>query len=68
MSLDPSSARERGFSIVELLVVIALLGIIASIVVPQLLRAFDRTRQRRTLADMRAISGANGAYHVDTGV
>jgi general secretion pathway protein G len=57
----------RGFSLIELLVVLAVIGILSTIVVPQLINGFERSRQRRTLADMRAISGANGAFRVDFG-
>lgn len=60
-------ARCRGFSLIELLVVMALIGIISAFVVPQLITAFERSRQRRTLSDMRAIAGANGTYRVDFG-
>lgn len=55
----------QGFSLVELLVGFATIGILATLVVPQLLMAFERTRQRRSLADMRAIASANGTYRVD---
>lgn len=62
------SGRSRdGFSILELLVVLAVVATVAAIAVPQLMRAFNRSRQRRTMADMRSIAAANGAYHVDSG-
>ena len=60
--------NEDGFSLIELLIVVAIIGIIATIAVPQLLDAIDRARQRRTMADMRNISTANGTYRVDEGV
>ena len=61
------SKRQEGFSLIELLIVVAIIGIIATIAVPQLLDAIDRGRQRRTMADMRNIATANGTYRVDTG-
>lgn len=54
-----------GFSIIELLVVFVVVGIVAGIAVPQLLMAYERARQRATLADMQAIGMANGTYQVD---
>ena len=59
--------RKDGFSLIELLIVVAIIGIIATIAVPQLLDAIDRARQRSTMADMRNISTANGTYLVDDG-
>ena len=58
---------ESGFSLIELLIVVAIVGIIATIAVPQLLDAIDRGRQRRTMADMRKVATANGTYRVDQG-
>ena len=60
--------EQSGFSLIELLIVVAIIGIIATIAVPQLLDAIDRGRQRRTMADMRNIATANGTYRVDEGV
>lgn len=61
------TADTRGFSLVELLVAVAVIGILAAIVAPRLMDALDRSRQRRTMADMRAIATANGARFVDHG-
>lgn len=61
------TGQAAGFSLIELLIVMALIGIISAFVVPQLIQAFERSRQRRTLSDMRAIAGANGTYRVDFG-
>ncbi len=56
---------EQGFSLIELLIVIAVIGIIAAIAVPMLLDAVDRAKQRRTMGDMHSIVTANGTYNVD---
>lgn len=58
---------QRGFSLVEMIVVVAILGILVSIVIPALLTAVDRSRQRRSMADMTNIAKANGMYQVDAG-
>lgn len=60
-------SKERGFTIVELLVVVVIIGIVAAIAIPNLLAAIDRSRQKRTMSDMRTIATAIEAYAVDHG-
>jgi general secretion pathway protein G len=57
--------NERGFSLIELMIVILVIGIIAAIAIPQLLDAQDRAKQRRSMADMHSIVSANGTYFID---
>jgi general secretion pathway protein G len=47
------------------LVVIAIIGILAAIAIPNLLTAMQRSRQKRTMADMRTIAVALEAYGTD---
>jgi general secretion pathway protein G len=60
-------ASDEGFTLVELIVVVAVLGILVSIVIPSLLNATDRSRQRRSMADMANLAKANGMQQVDSG-
>jgi type II secretion system protein G len=53
-----SRNRARGFTLLELLVVVAIIGIIAAIATVAYLSALDRARQKRTMADMKAIAAS----------
>ena len=48
-----------------MIVVVAVLGILVAIVIPALIDAVDRSRQRRAMSDMNAIATANGMAMVD---
>lgn len=47
---------------------LVIIGVLAAIVIPNLLTALDKARQRRTIADLRSMSGAIEVYNVDYGL
>jgi len=55
----------RGFSLIELLIVVAIIGLITAIAIPNLLNAIQRSRQTRSINDMRTISNGLGIYQQD---
>jgi general secretion pathway protein G len=59
--------REKGFTLLELLIVVAIVGIIAAIAIPNLLVAIQRARQRRSMMDMRNIASALESRNIETG-
>jgi len=62
-----SQEQEAGFSLVEVLIVVAVIAILMSVSITSLQQAFDRTKQRATMSDMRTISKALEIYRADTG-
>ena len=57
--------KQKGFSLIELLIVVAIILIIAAIAIPNLLNAIDRSKQKRTMADMRSIGTSCEEYSID---
>lgn len=60
----PISSRVAGFTVVELLIVIAVLLTISAIAVPHFLEALERARIARAVGDMRTIGNAVVGYQV----
>lgn len=60
--------REAGFTLVEVIVIVAILAILAGILVPMIFSQIDEARIARAESDAKSISSALLTFRKDTGV
>ncbi len=56
---------ERAFTLIELLIVVAIIAILAAIAIPNFLEAQVRSKVSRAKTDIRSLANALEAYHAD---
>ncbi len=57
--------KKKAFTLIELLIVVAIIAILAAIAVPNFLEAQTRSKVSRAFADMRSIKTGLESYYVD---
>ena len=64
---DLKIRARRGFTLIELVVVIAILGILAGLAIPRFLDATATARGAKIVADMRTLESAETIYYAKMG-
>ncbi len=57
--------RSRGFTLIEIMVVVVILAVLGALVVPRILQNVDKARVVRARSDIRAIETALDLYRLD---
>jgi general secretion pathway protein G len=61
------ASPQRGFTLIELMVVIVILGILATLIVPNIMDTPDEAKQAKAKVDMTALETALKMYKLHTG-
>jgi general secretion pathway protein G len=64
-AVHPRSRRQSGFTLIEIMVVVVILGILASIVVPRIMDKPDEARVAKAKQDIRVLESALNLYRLD---
>lgn len=65
---NPLTRKQRGFTLLEVMVVVVILGILASFVVPNLLGNKEKADQQKAITDIVALENALDMYKLDNSV
>jgi len=59
--------RRKGFTLVEIMIVVAIIGLLAAIAIPNFVRARTLAATNACVANLKQLQGASQVYALDTG-
>ena len=59
------NSKKKGFTLIELIAVIAILGILAAVLVPNIIGYTNKARKAKVIADAKIVVNAISAYNSD---
>jgi len=66
-SLRPRASNVRGFTLIEIMVVVFILGLLVTLVAPKVMGRTDEAKRTKAAADLRAVQQALNLYRLDNG-
>ena len=60
--------RAKGFSLIEVMVVVAILGVLASIILPNVIGSSEQADRQKVVSDLVALENALAQYRLDNGM
>ncbi len=59
--------KQQGFTIIELMIVVVILGVLATMIIPKILHRPDQAKQTKAKIDIKQIESALASFRIDTG-
>ena len=59
--------NKKGFTLVEIMIVVAIIGLLAAIAIPNFIKARETAQKNACIANLKQIQGAMQVWAIDTG-